>query len=235
MKDVLRRRAAVARAIKQTVKRTAHLPPAEAQALKLPALVAALNSEDAEEGVLAFREKRAARLARPLTIAYRASDGASSMHAAILRYFSVVARSGSIRKASEELHVATSALSRQIQKLEDELGTPLFERLPKGLRLTRAGEAVLEHADRTLQEFEVLRGELGALKGVQKRPRQDCLRSTAFWSISCRTRFAPSTGRIRASTTGSSPAPTAGSPPWWPTATPISGSPSTSRIQTTPS
>jgi DNA-binding transcriptional LysR family regulator len=100
------------------------------------------------------------------------------MHAAILRYFSVVARSGSIRKASEELHVATSALSRQIQKLEDELGTPLFERLPKGLRLTRAGEAVLEHADRTLQDFEVLRGELGALKGVKSgQVRIACLDS----------------------------------------------------------
>jgi DNA-binding transcriptional LysR family regulator len=100
------------------------------------------------------------------------------MHAAILRYFSVVARSGSIRKASEELHVATSALSRQIQKLEDELGTPLFERLPKGLRLTRAGEAVLEHADRTLQDFEVLRGELGALRGVKSgQVRIACLDS----------------------------------------------------------
>jgi len=100
------------------------------------------------------------------------------MHAAILRYFSVVARSGSIRKASEELHVATSALSRQIQKLEDELDTPLFERLPKGLRLTRAGEAVLEHADRTLQDFEVLRGELGALKGVKSgQVRIACLDS----------------------------------------------------------
>jgi enoyl-CoA hydratase/carnithine racemase len=47
------------RAIKQTVNRTAHLPPAEAQALKLPAVVRALESEDAEEGVRAFNEKRA--------------------------------------------------------------------------------------------------------------------------------------------------------------------------------
>lgn len=46
------------RAIKQTVNRTAHLPPGEAQALKLPALTRALQSEDAEEGVLAFQEKR---------------------------------------------------------------------------------------------------------------------------------------------------------------------------------
>lgn len=46
------------RAIKQTMRRTAHLLPAEAQALRLPALVAALASEDGDEGVAAFREKR---------------------------------------------------------------------------------------------------------------------------------------------------------------------------------
>lgn len=87
------------------------------------------------------------------------------MHAAILRYFVAVARAGSIRKASEELHVATSAVSRQIQKLEDELGTPLFERLPNGLRLTQAGVATLKHAKATLHDFDLLKGELGQLQG----------------------------------------------------------------------
>lgn len=47
------------RAIKQTVNRTGHLSPAEAQGLRTPALIRALQSEDAQEGVLAFREKRA--------------------------------------------------------------------------------------------------------------------------------------------------------------------------------
>ena len=47
------------RAIKQTVRRTAQLSPPEAQALRLPAVVACLASEDGEEGVRAFREKRA--------------------------------------------------------------------------------------------------------------------------------------------------------------------------------
>lgn len=87
------------------------------------------------------------------------------MHAAVLRYFVAVARAGSIRKASEELHVASSAVSRQIQKIEDELGTPLFERLPSGLRLTRAGEIALRHARETLHQFDIMRGELGDLKG----------------------------------------------------------------------
>jgi enoyl-CoA hydratase/carnithine racemase len=46
------------RAIKQVVRRTAQLTAAEAQALRLPAVIAALRSHDAEEGVAAFREKR---------------------------------------------------------------------------------------------------------------------------------------------------------------------------------
>jgi DNA-binding transcriptional LysR family regulator len=87
------------------------------------------------------------------------------MHAAILRYLVAVARAGSIRKASEELHVASSAVSRQIQKIEEELGTSLFERLPNGLRLTPAGVAALRHALTTLHDFDLLKSELGQMKG----------------------------------------------------------------------
>ena len=46
------------KAIKQIVRNTSHMPAAQAQALRLPALVAALNSEDGDEGVLAFQQKR---------------------------------------------------------------------------------------------------------------------------------------------------------------------------------
>jgi len=87
------------------------------------------------------------------------------MHAAILRYFSAVARFGSIRAAAAELHVASSAVSRQILKLEDELGVDLFERVPRGLRLTHAGTMVLRHARTTLDDFDLLKSELGAIRG----------------------------------------------------------------------
>ncbi|CAN7703545.1 MULTISPECIES: LysR family transcriptional regulator [Rhizobium] len=87
------------------------------------------------------------------------------MHASILKYFAEVARSGSIRKASDELHVATSAVSRQIKKLEDELGAPLFERFSDGLRLTAAGEIVLKHAKDTLLKYEIMKSDLGDLQG----------------------------------------------------------------------
>lgn len=59
------------------------------------------------------------------------------------RYFAEVARLGSIRKASETLHISASAIDRQILRAEEEFGVALFERLPNGLRLTAAGEVLL--------------------------------------------------------------------------------------------
>lgn len=61
LKDILACAPLSVRAIKQTVRRTAHLAATEARAVKLPALVAALQSKDQDEGVAAFREKRAPR------------------------------------------------------------------------------------------------------------------------------------------------------------------------------
>ena len=82
------------------------------------------------------------------------------MHAAVLRYFEAVAEEGSIRRASERLHISPSAVDRQILKLEDHLGTPLFERRPNGMRLTDAGQLVLNHARTTLHDFARLRGDI---------------------------------------------------------------------------
>jgi DNA-binding transcriptional LysR family regulator len=87
------------------------------------------------------------------------------MHAIVLKYFIEVASCGSVRKASERLFVAASAVNRQIHKLEDELGVELFDRMPNGLRLNAAGERLLKHAQATLHEYQVMRTELDALKG----------------------------------------------------------------------
>lgn len=56
-----------------------------------------------------------------------------------MRHFLEVARSGSVSQAAARLFVASSAVSRQIAKLEDSLGTPLFERHARGMALTAAG------------------------------------------------------------------------------------------------
>ena len=88
------------------------------------------------------------------------------MHAAVLRYFEAVAEEGSIRRASERLHISPSAVDRQILKLEDYFGTPLFERRPNGMRLTDAGQLVLRHSRDTLHDFARLRGDIDNLLGV---------------------------------------------------------------------
>ena len=90
------------------------------------------------------------------------------MHAVILKYFVEVARCGSIRKAAQTLFVASSAINRQIRKLEEELGTELFDRLPSGMRLNAAGERLLQHVRSTLHDFHLTRTELDALKGERK-------------------------------------------------------------------
>ena len=86
------------------------------------------------------------------------------MHAVALVYFREVARSGSIRRAAGVLNVAASALNRQILKLEDEFGTPLFDRLPGGMRLTVAGQLLLSHVNDTLHEYDRIRSEIDDLK-----------------------------------------------------------------------
>lgn len=80
-----------------------------------------------------------------------------------LRYFLEVARSGSLSKASERLYVAVSALSRQIAKLEEEVGAALFERRPRGMVLSDAGRLLAEHAQRSLLDAERVTEEIRGL------------------------------------------------------------------------
>jgi DNA-binding transcriptional LysR family regulator len=69
-----------------------------------------------------------------------------------LRYFVAVAEAQSFAHGAERLNLAQPALSKQIRDLEAEVGTPLFQRLPRGVRLTPAGEAFLSGARQTLSE-----------------------------------------------------------------------------------
>ena len=72
------------------------------------------------------------------------------MSLAQIRYFVAVAEEGNMGRAAEKLHVSQPPLSRQIQALEDEIGTPLFVRTPRGMRLLPSGEAFLYQAGRIL-------------------------------------------------------------------------------------
>jgi len=85
-----------------------------------------------------------------------------------IRYFLEVARSGSIREAGERLNIAASALSRQIQNLEQEFGMPLFERKARGMELTPAGEIFARYARTMSLETDRVRSEIEELRGIKR-------------------------------------------------------------------
>jgi LysR family transcriptional activator of glutamate synthase operon len=82
------------------------------------------------------------------------------------RYVEAVARHRHFTRAAEELHVAQSALSHQIRRLEAELGVELFERTSRRVAATEAGEAVAARARRILDEVDGAREEVDELQGV---------------------------------------------------------------------
>lgn len=90
----------------------------------------------------------------------------SMLHSRLLRYIDEVVRAGSIRRASERLNVASTSINRQILELEAEIGTPLFERLPRRMRLTAAGEILIAHIRQTLRDHERARFRIAELAGV---------------------------------------------------------------------
>jgi DNA-binding transcriptional LysR family regulator len=84
----------------------------------------------------------------------------------VLSYVDAVARHGSIRKAAEALNVASSALNRQVLDLEADLGVALFERLPRGVRLTAAGEVFLAYARQAISELKAVESQIEQLRGL---------------------------------------------------------------------
>lgn len=71
-----------------------------------------------------------------------------------IRYFVAVADEGHVGRAAKVVHVAQPALSRQIRELEEELGTPLFKRTPKGMQLLPEGAVMLTHARAILASLD---------------------------------------------------------------------------------
>lgn len=85
-----------------------------------------------------------------------------------IRYFLEIARTGSIREASARLNIVPSALSRQIRNLEYEVGMPLFERKPRGMALTAAGEIYAQYARAVALETDRVRGAIEDLRGLRR-------------------------------------------------------------------
>lgn len=89
-------------------------------------------------------------------------------HLRILDYVDEVARSRSIRKAAGHLNVTASAVNRRIADLEIELGAALFERLPRGVRLTAAGEVFVNYLRKQSGEVERMKSHIEDLKGLRR-------------------------------------------------------------------
>jgi LysR family transcriptional regulator, hydrogen peroxide-inducible genes activator len=85
-----------------------------------------------------------------------------------LRYFCAVARTGSFTRAAQHEHLAQPSLSQQIRKLEDELGTKLFDRLGRTVRLTQLGEALLPRAEAILRQVTWAKLEIQEMAGTER-------------------------------------------------------------------
>lgn len=89
-------------------------------------------------------------------------------HLTTLRYIDTVARVGSIRRAAEVLAITSTALNRRILAVEEEIGVPIFERLPRGVRLNSAGEILVHHIRNQLSDMERVKSQIADLSGVRR-------------------------------------------------------------------
>lgn len=103
-----------------------------------------------------------------------------------LKLFCAIAQSGNITKGAAECNLALSAASRRISELEETVGLMLLDRTARGVTLTQAGHAVMQHALRLFQGFEQFSNELGEYaKGIKGHVR--------LWAnMSSLTEFLPS-------------------------------------------
>lgn len=85
-----------------------------------------------------------------------------------LEHFVVLARTRNFTRAAEELHLSQSSLSRSIQKLEEQMGRALFDRKPREVILTEAGELLLEKAKSILREVDELFFGISQMGGKER-------------------------------------------------------------------
>ena len=94
--------------------------------------------------------------------------GDTVRHRLDFRYIDAIVRAGSIRKAADSLSITSTALNRRVLTMEQELGAPIFERLPRGVRLSAAGEILIHHARAQLADMERVKSQISDLSGVRR-------------------------------------------------------------------
>lgn len=76
------------------------------------------------------------------------------------QYFKIIAETGSLTKAAEQLHISQPAMSTMLKKFEDELNVELFDRSPNRIHLNQAGEIALVHVNNILRNIEQMKADL---------------------------------------------------------------------------
>jgi DNA-binding transcriptional LysR family regulator len=89
-------------------------------------------------------------------------------HLQPLEYFNAIVAAGSIRKAAETLSITSTALNRRLLAIEEELGVDLFERVPKGVQLSAAGEILLLHIRDQIADMARVKSQISDLKGERR-------------------------------------------------------------------
>ncbi|MBX3603630.1 MAG: LysR family transcriptional regulator [Piscinibacter sp.] len=84
------------------------------------------------------------------------------------RCFDAVARHGSVRRAADALHLTAAAVHQQILNFEEQVGTPLFDRLPRGMQLSAAGEIVLAAVRRSQRDYDHAMSQVEALRSLRR-------------------------------------------------------------------
>jgi DNA-binding transcriptional LysR family regulator len=102
-----------------------------------------------------------------------------------LAYFYKVAMSKSISKVAQSSHLSQSALSQQLQKLEEEIGYKLLIRSNKGVELTEAGVIVLKYADHIVSIYNKLNEELTEYSGNNKKLSLESTWPIAIYALPC--------------------------------------------------
>jgi len=114
-----------------------------------------------------FGARKPAAQARPREHALSPALLARVFHQPALVYFNAVAQHLSVRESARRLHVASSAVTRQVAGLEDALGMELFQRDGRRLKLTPAGEILYRHSRRLIAPLEAAVTELDMLRGLK--------------------------------------------------------------------
>lgn len=89
-------------------------------------------------------------------------------HLETFRLIEAIVRAGSIRKAAEDANITASALNRRLARFERDFGSPIFERLPRGVRLNPAGELVMQHYRAQKSDLARVQSHVADLSGVRR-------------------------------------------------------------------